>query len=505
MEITKAITFCILLVSIGTGVAGAPIDERGVAHDWVDTEIATTPTTIPETSYEQARSYYIFAADEWSQAWNSKAIDQIRYHLGQAKTRYSDCLNTANTVDDPANAANVALLKSVSSAYIALADAALAMYDGADLFSTGRSLMSDGHYGTSAERFQGAADKFTTSQALFNQATATLQSVSYAGTEYGDGTVYTATIVPILNGKADYMREFATYARGWQHTGLAYHASANGNSATVQSEVAQAMSHFAGLRSSASFGWDATTNYNTLATFLGGTPTIPAQRTRFTIGIDGAYPPYTSQERDGAFVGFDIDSARWIADRMGFDVEFQAVAWDGIIPALQAGRVDMIYSGMTITEERKQQVAFTKPYLKINQAIVVRSDSDLTFDDIMSGTVIIGTQRGTTGEMWVQNNLIATGRMPASNLRSFLNFPLAITALFNYQVDATIYDKPPSVNIIEGQNAKIIHEIDTSEEYGIAIRKDDTDLLVTMNHGLDLLMADPYWDELKAKYGLTGV
>ena len=63
MEITKAITFCILLVSIGTGVAGAPIDDNGVALDWVETEVAA-PTTIPETSYEQARSYYIFAADE---------------------------------------------------------------------------------------------------------------------------------------------------------------------------------------------------------------------------------------------------------------------------------------------------------------------------------------------------------------------------------------------------------------------------------------------------------
>jgi len=222
------------------------------------------------------------------------------------------------------------------------------------------------------------------------------------------------------------------------------------------------------------------------------------------IGIDGAYPPYTSLEMDGTFVGFDIDSARWIADKMGFEVEFQAVAWDGIIPALQAKKIDMVYSGMTITEERREQVAFSKPYLKINQSVAVRSDSDLTFDDIMSGKVVIGSQRGTTGEMWVQDNLVATGKMPASNLKSFDNFPLAITALMNRQVDATVYDKPPTVNIIGQQDAKIIHEIDTSEEYGIAIRKDDTALLEAMNAGLDLLMNDPYWDELKVKYELVG-
>lgn len=224
----------------------------------------------------------------------------------------------------------------------------------------------------------------------------------------------------------------------------------------------------------------------------------------YIIGIDGAYPPYSSQEKDGSFVGFDIDSARWIADRMGFKVQFQAVAWDGIIPALLAKKIDMVYSGMTITDERKQQVAFSKPYLKINQSVAVRGDSTLTFDDIMAGKAIIGSQRGTTGEMWVQDNLIATGKMPASNLKSLDNFPLAITALVNRQVDATVYDKPPTVDVIKGQNAKIIHEIDTKEEYGIAIRKEDTALLETMNKGLDQLMADPYWNQLKAKYNLTG-
>jgi polar amino acid transport system substrate-binding protein len=224
----------------------------------------------------------------------------------------------------------------------------------------------------------------------------------------------------------------------------------------------------------------------------------------YIIGIDGAYPPYSSQEKDGSFTGFDIDSARWIANKSGFQVEFQPVAWDGIIPALLAKKIDMVYSGMTITDERKQQVAFSKPYLKINQSVAVRGDSTLTFDDIMAGKAVIGSQRGTTGEMWVQDNLIATGKMPAANLKSFDNFPLAITALTNGQVDATVYDKPPTVDVIKGQNAKIIHEIDTKEEYGIAFRKEDTQLLQTMNKGLDQLMADPYWNELKAKYNLTG-
>ena len=119
----------------------------------------------------------------------------------------------------------------------------------------------------------------------------------------------------------------------------------------------------------------------------------------------------------------------------------------------------------------------------------------------MAGKAVIGTQRGTTGEAEVQK-LIDAGKMPASNLKTFDNFPLAVTALMNKQVEATVYDKPSTIEAIAGQNAKIIGEIDTNEQYGIAIRKDDTALLEAMNRGLDLLMADPYWNELKAKYNL---
>ena len=130
----------------------------------------------------------------------------------------------------------------------------------------------------------------------------------------------------------------------------------------------------------------------------------------------------------------------------------------------------------------------------------------MTIDDIMAGKAVIGSQRGTTGEMWVQDNLIATGKMPASNLKSFDNFPLAITALTNKQADATVYDKPPTVNIIEGQNVKIIYEIDTKEEEPASRSARRTpSALETMNKGLDQLR----WptrtgNVLKVKYQLVG-
>jgi len=245
-------------VTIGSGI---PV---------VTTRVPITMPTAPSgATYAQARDYYVQAARAWSQAWGASDFPVIRQYLGQAKTLYTNSLNTANAVNDPTNAANLALVKSVSTAYIGLADAALAMYDAADAYGAGQAQVGTGSYAAAATSFQQAAETDDRSKTLFNEATTTLQSVSYAGTEFGDGTAYTASIVPILNGKASYVGEYATYSRAWQHAALALQARAAGNDATFRSEASQAMTLFGTLRSSSSFGADATTNYNILAGMLG--------------------------------------------------------------------------------------------------------------------------------------------------------------------------------------------------------------------------------------------
>ena len=230
--------------------------------------ITTLPIAPSGPTMAQAYTSYEAGNAAWSSAWGASDFGQIRMYLTQARTHFSTCLATANLVNDPANAANLALMRSVSTGYIALADAALAMYDGSDVYNAGRTQMNAGNYAGAAGSFQSAADKFQSSQSFFGQATATLQSVSFAGTSFGDGTAYIAAIVPVLNGKAAYVGEFATYARGWQHTALAYQASAAGDQAGFRSEAALAMAQFGSLRSSATFGADATSNYNILEPML---------------------------------------------------------------------------------------------------------------------------------------------------------------------------------------------------------------------------------------------
>jgi polar amino acid transport system substrate-binding protein len=235
----------------------------------------------------------------------------------------------------------------------------------------------------------------------------------------------------------------------------------------------------------------------------GTTPAPLDRKTTCVVGIDGDYPPFTYVDQYGNFQGFDVDSARWIAEREGFDLEFAAVPWDGIIPALQAGEIDMIYSGMTVTPERQQLVNFTSPYFSANQSLAIRAGSRITVQEVLTGNVSIGAQAGSTGARWVEDNLVLTGKMPADRFRTYPDLTALIAGLGNGSVDATIYDAPSHRIAIRGKTLGILYEIITNEQYAVAVRKTDTRLLAAMNEGIRQLKQDPHWKTLLQKYHLS--
>ncbi len=220
----------------------------------------------------------------------------------------------------------------------------------------------------------------------------------------------------------------------------------------------------------------------------------------YIVGIDGQYQPFSYLDPKGDAQGFDVDAMRWIAAKKGMKITFQATAWDGIIPALQAKKIDLIYAGMTITPERAEQVNFSEPYWEVNQDVVARSDSTLTLDDVKAGKAIIGTQSGCTAAIWIDKNLVGTGKMPQGNLKLYDNTPLAVDDLTSGRIDAVMYDDLVLKDIISGKPLKKIGNIETKEEFGIAVRKSDPELLSTLNDGLVQLKSDPYWQELIIKH-----
>ena len=231
------------------------------------------------------------------------------------------------------------------------------------------------------------------------------------------------------------------------------------------------------------------------------TPTDTTKKV-YVVGIDGDYPPYSYIDKNGTPAGFDVESIQWIAKDQGFDVQIQAMAWDGIIPALQAKKIDMVYSGMTKTAERMEQVNFSKTYWEVNQEVAARNSSTVTMDDFLAGKVTVGTQRGSSANTWLDNNLIKNGTLKTANLTLYDNFPLAITDLSNGRTDVVMFDEPVVDKAIKDQPMKKIGVIATGETYGVAVRKDDTALLATINTGLDHLMASDTWKELIQKYNM---
>lgn len=224
----------------------------------------------------------------------------------------------------------------------------------------------------------------------------------------------------------------------------------------------------------------------------------------YIVGIDGAYMPFSYIDKDGNPQGFDVDSMKWIAEKNDIKVTFLAVDWDSIIPALNAGKIDMVYAGMSITPLRLEQVNFSDPYWTVVQDVAVREDSDVTMEDILAGKVILGAQRGCTGALWIEDSLVDEGLMPAANLKLYKDTPLAIEDLKAGRVDAVMYDDVSLKDIIKGLPVKIIGSVETQEQesFGVAIRKEDTALLEFMNEAIAELQADPYWEELKEKHNL---
>ena len=231
-----------------------------------------------------------------------------------------------------------------------------------------------------------------------------------------------------------------------------------------------------------------------------------SEKKTYIVGIDGDYPPYSYVDESGKFAGFDVESIRWIAEQEGFNVEIKAVAWDGIIPALLGNKIDMVYSGMTITPARAAQVTFSKPYWSVDQGVAVKKGSAVTMDQFKAGDVTIGVQRSCSADQYIQSDdFFGQAKYDQMvkdvKIKLYDTFPQSMVALENGLVQTVIFDDVNIKDYIKAKDAIIIlGTIPTGEEYGVAMRNGDTELHTLINNGLTKLMASEKWNELLAKY-----
>ena len=217
----------------------------------------------------------------------------------------------------------------------------------------------------------------------------------------------------------------------------------------------------------------------------------------YKIGIDVTYPPFEF-EKGGKTVGIDVDLINAIAKDQDFKVKLEAMDFSGIIPAMQAGQLDVGMGGMSITDERKKKVDFSDPYFDAGLTVVVKKDSSIKSIDDLKGKKL-AVKNGTTGAKFATDNADKYGY----EVVQFNDSPSMFQEVSNGNADALIEDYPVITYAIAQQDLKLktVGDRLNGDQYGISVMKGkNQDLLKKINKGLENLKKNGEYDKIIEKY-----
>ncbi|OUP18409.1 ABC transporter substrate-binding protein [Lachnoclostridium sp. An196] len=210
------------------------------------------------------------------------------------------------------------------------------------------------------------------------------------------------------------------------------------------------------------------------------------------MGTNAEFPPYEYYEGQEV-VGIDAEMAAAVAEKLGMELKIEDMAFDSLIPALSSGKVDIVAAGMTVTEDRLASVNFSDTYATGIQAIIVTEDSDIASADDLVGKTI-GVQQGTTGDLYATDVEGATIERYAKGME-------AVQSLSQGKIDAVIIDnEPANVFVSEVEGLKILDEAFATEDYAVAVAKDNEELLEQVNTALAELKEDGTLQAIVDKY-----
>ncbi|KHL92218.1 amino acid ABC transporter substrate-binding protein [Paenibacillus sp. FSL R10-2736] len=219
---------------------------------------------------------------------------------------------------------------------------------------------------------------------------------------------------------------------------------------------------------------------------------------KLVIGIDDKFAPMGFRDDNNEIVGFDIDYAKAAAEKMGKEVTFLPIDWSAKESELNSGRIDMIWNGYTITDERKEKVLFTKPYLENSQVVVVLADSALSTLKDLAGKEV-GLQSLSSAADALDANPI---KAELKGVSEFTDNVLALTDLKSGRLDGVVIDEVVARYYIakEPETYKLMDESLAPEQYGIGIKKGNEDLLTELQKALDALSSDGTAAEISTKW-----
>ena len=196
---------------------------------------------------------------------------------------------------------------------------------------------------------------------------------------------------------------------------------------------------------------------------------------------EATFPPYEFL-RGHEIVGIDVEICRAIAQKLGREFSCETVDFDSVIPAVISGKADLAAAGITITEDRKKNVDFSVPYVKTGIVVIYKKSVGFTGVEQLKGKKI-GVQGGTTSETYVLNELKQEPERSRSPAES-------VAALKSGRVEFVIADIDPAKNCVKGEPDLAISDFITSEEYAIAIKKGQPELLKAINETIAEIKAD---------------
>ncbi|AFM02173.1 amino acid ABC transporter substrate-binding protein, PAAT family [Desulfitobacterium dehalogenans ATCC 51507] len=228
-------------------------------------------------------------------------------------------------------------------------------------------------------------------------------------------------------------------------------------------------------------------------------PEKGAVQQKIVIGLDDTFAPMGFRDDGGNLVGFDLDMAKEVASRLDMDVEFKPIDWNSKEVELNSKKIDMIWNGLTITAERLEKIAFSKPYMANRQIIVVLSGSDIKTKADLAGKVV-ATQEGSSSVDALNAEPEVTGTF--KELRTYADFVAVLNELAIGRADAVVGDEPVLKYYMNKKPGTFVAIEDDfgEEEFGVGLRKDDTELLSKLQGALDAMKADGKSAEISKKW-----
>ena len=223
-----------------------------------------------------------------------------------------------------------------------------------------------------------------------------------------------------------------------------------------------------------------------------------------TIGFDNTFVPMGFEEKNGQYAGFDIDLAQAVSEKLGIQIKFQPIDWDMKETELQNGTIDAIWNGYTATDERKEKVAFTIPYMENQQVLVSKKSQNIQSVSDMTGKVL-GAQAGSSGyiDFEAQPELLKN-IVKDQKANQYQSFNEALIDLQNDRIDALLIDRVYANYYLETEGILDQYEIVPagfeSESFAVGVRPADKTLLANLNKAFEELYQEGKFQEISKKW-----